>query len=153
VVRLSQTLGIAKEPVRLRNPFQSPASNLEPESQPGKTPSLPTIVRSVALTWVVVAPIIWWQTFSMRFGVHPELAHMLQPVALAALGILAFPLVWRPYARASIALVALSIIIASSTLLFSTVFTDGTIINSGLLSLVGVTTWLQSRMSRASRDA
>jgi hypothetical protein len=111
-------------------------------------------VSALVLAWVVASPIIWWHNFSTNFGIQPELMFMLQPAALAALGVIAFPLLWRPHAKASIALVGLSVSIASSILLLSTVFPDGTVINAALLSLVGVANWLQTRrLARVSRNA
>jgi hypothetical protein len=135
------------------NPFEPPASALETTVRPAKSNAFP-FVRALLLVWVVASPIVWWKHFYSAFGVQAELSFMLQPVALAAIGLLATPLLWRASAKAAIALVALAIAIALSIILISTVFSDGTLFNAGLLSAFGIITWHKSRrLSHASREA
>ena len=132
--------------MRLRNTYESPTSDLQSASGSRKFTSY-AIFGTLVIVWVTASPIIWWQIYISTFGFQPDLVLMFQPAILAAIGLLAAPLLWRGVIKAAIALICLSVGVACSLALCLSVFPGGVILNAGLLSGIGIVSWLRSRKS------
>lgn len=86
--------------MRLRNPYESPTSDLHSASGSRKF-TIYAIFGTLVIVWVTASPIIWWQIYISTFGFQPDWVLMFQPAILAAIGLLAAPLLWHRYLHKS----------------------------------------------------
>ena len=145
-----------------RNPFEPPSSRVEAEVRQLSSMAPPAVPNrkkalavqaaiAVVVTWVALSPVLWWKSLSSRYGFQPQLEFMIQPIALAVIGLASLPFLFRQSAQAAVTLVLCAIAIAFSVFFHATALHDGALFNAGLLSVVGVVVLFRS--ARAKRDA
>ena len=78
---------------------------------------------------------------------------MIQPIALAVVGLMSLPFLWRQSLRALIALEASVLVILLSVFAYPTVVPDGVVVNAVLAFGLGLSAWLLfPRLSHAKRE-
>jgi len=108
---------------------------------------------SVAIGWLAASPVIWWTNLSERMDAPIPITSMIQPIALAVVGLMSLPFLWRQSLRALIALEASVLVILLSVFVYPTVVPDGVVVNAVLAFGLGLSAWLLfPRLSHAKRE-
>jgi hypothetical protein len=108
----------------------------------------------MVVAWVALSPFFWWLNVSSAYDVRLPLSLLAQPILLGLVGMAFLPLLWRQHRLAAIVLQPLVLLVALSTLVYSTAFYGGTLVNAALLSVVSWVVWLKApHRSHAASEA
>lgn len=102
------------------------------------------IAAIAAVAWATASPLLWWHNISARYGAQIPWEFMLQLAALAAIGIVALPALWRGVRWGAWAVIGAVVAVVLSHVMFPSAMLGGLLMNGALLCIAA---WLTLRSS------